>query len=187
MNTACVSEEKMLRALPSQLVQRHEAEGLGSSTKPLPTEGKWMVTGKTTSGITLIIFLMSWRSELCTPVSAPSCPKRVEEKNSEFQSLTRQLYSSREWKVHSAYPSSLLPVTGGSHTWLAPAYLKDTPHCGSDYQWQDVDGIRYREILEPPEPTCLQARHRQVGHLSQGNKEGDEDGGLLHRINSQHI
>ena len=68
-----------------------------------------MVTGKTTSGITLIIFLMNWRSELCMPVSAPSCPKRVEEKNSEFQSLTCQLFQGMEGTFCMAlYPFSLL-------------------------------------------------------------------------------
>lgn len=73
-------------------------------------------------------------------------------------------------------------LTGRPSTLPTPAYLKDSPHCGSYYQRQDVDRIRHREILEPPEPTCLEAGHRQVGHLSQSNEEGEEDGGLSVRI-----
>lgn len=32
--------------------------------------------GKTARGINLITFLIQWRSELCTPVSAPNCQNK---------------------------------------------------------------------------------------------------------------
>lgn len=80
----------------------------------------------------------------------------------------------------SSTPSTLCRLG----TWPTRAYLQDTPHRGSDYHGQDIGGIRYCEILEPPEATCLQAGHRKVGHLSQGNEEGDEDRSLFHRAHS---
>lgn len=64
MNTAWVKEGRKEGAgaqscIPVSLFRVTRQEDLEAATKPLPTEGKWMVTGKTTRGITLIMFLMN--------------------------------------------------------------------------------------------------------------------------------
>lgn len=60
MNTAWVNEgEGAQSCIPVSLFRGTRQKDLEGATKPLPTEGKWMVTGKTARGITLIIFLMN--------------------------------------------------------------------------------------------------------------------------------
>lgn len=44
---------------PGRLFRGTRQKDPGAATQPLPTEGKWMVTGKTARGITLIMFLMN--------------------------------------------------------------------------------------------------------------------------------
>lgn len=82
------------------------------------------------------------------------------------------------------YCTTLPPALYFIELALTQAYLKDTPHCSSDYHWQYVCGVRQCEILEPQKATSLQAGHRKVGHFSQGNEEGNEDWGLLYKMNS---
>lgn len=57
-------------------------------------------------------------------------------------------------------------------------HLQDEEHGSCDDQRKNVERICCRQVCEPQSASGLQAGHRQVRHLSQGNEEGDEDWSL---------
>ena len=61
---------------------------------------------------------------------------------------------------------------------MAEPHLQDGEHGARDGQWQDVVGICHSQVREPQRPAGLHAGNWEVGHLSEGDEEGDEHGHL---------